>query len=234
MITSRSIEVFRKLDFDCSDVELDIATVTATSSFPICSDFSADRDFLVHAVFEATDTGSSLSFVARQRDCRLLAGSLLQTNGDHQLTLKTNVFVFEEDNNDYSWHALRLAVGNAFGFAIIVQDGAMSLNRQPRLSVLRLFPSRTCNSTTNSASPRMIEFQSRVNGCGQPLLHYLSSLDFDDAAGLLMVGTSRGDVSLVRFLPTDSWAPGSLSQELPDAVTPHAKVSTPLRHSTSS
>lgn len=231
MITSRSIEVFRNVDFDCRDAEISTPTVTATSSFPICSEFSADGEFLVHAVFEPTGTGSSLSFVARRKDCHLLIGSLHQDHVDHDLSIETSEYIYKKDISGYTFYALRLAAGNSFGFAVLVQDGEKDVNRQPRLTILRLHRAKARNSIMNETSPSTIEFQSRLDGRGQPLLHYLSGIDFDDAAGLLVLGTSRGDVCLLRFLPTGSWAPGSLRQELPEIEMPYAKVSSSLRYS---
>ncbi len=187
VITDRTIEVFCKDDFDCSDVKLGSVTVTAISSFQ-CTESFRDRESLVHAVFEATGTESSLSFIARRKDCRLLIGSLYRSDCDHSLSLEKDVFVFEEDIDGHTLYALRLVVGNGFGTAVLVQDGKRAVCRQPRLSVLRLSWAGTCNSSITKTSPRMIEFQSRMGNRGQPMLHYLSGLDFDDAAGLLVIG----------------------------------------------
>ncbi len=159
----------------------------------------------------------------------MLIGSLHRSDADHSLSLEKYVFVFEEDIDGHTLYALRLVVGNAFGTAILVQDGKKAVCRQPRLSVLRLSYAGTCNSSITKTLPHMIEFQSRMDDRGQPMLHYLSGLDFDDAAGLLVIGTSRGDVCLTRFLPTGSWAPGSLRQELPELQLSHVEVSFAIR-----
>ena len=41
-----------------------------------------------------------------------------------------------------------------------------------------------------------------VQSAGLPLLQFLSAMDFDDAAGILAAGTSRGEICLLSFSPS--------------------------------
>ncbi|TDL19708.1 hypothetical protein BD410DRAFT_726828 [Rickenella mellea] len=48
-----------------------------------------------------------------------------------------------------------------------------------------------------------------------PLLHFWSCFDFDDSRGVLLTGTSRGEICVARFVHGDIILPGSLIDELP-------------------
>ncbi|TDL19711.1 hypothetical protein BD410DRAFT_830161 [Rickenella mellea] len=53
-----------------------------------------------------------------------------------------------------------------------------------------------------------------------PLLHFWSCFDFDDSRGVLLTGTTRGEICVARFVHGDIILPGSLMDELPPL---HAK-----------
>lgn len=51
---------------------------------------------------------------------------------------------------------------------------------------------------------------------GLPLLHNTTALDFDDGVGLLVIGTSTGELCFRRYLSSNAITPGSIVDDLPD------------------
>ncbi|TDL19720.1 hypothetical protein BD410DRAFT_791869 [Rickenella mellea] len=48
-----------------------------------------------------------------------------------------------------------------------------------------------------------------------PFLHFWPCFDFDDSRGILIIGTSRGELCISRFVPKDVMPQGSVMEELP-------------------
>ena len=53
---------------------------------------------------------------------------------------------------------------------------------------------------------------------GVPMLHHFSCFDFDDGRGLLALGTSIGEVAIIRFCGSSFYKDGCLNDELPNMV----------------
>ncbi|TDL19722.1 hypothetical protein BD410DRAFT_841879 [Rickenella mellea] len=52
-----------------------------------------------------------------------------------------------------------------------------------------------------------------------PFLHFWPCIDFDDSRGVLIIGTSRGDLCISRFVPPDTLPAESVVDDLPQLAT---------------
>ena len=61
----------------------------------------------------------------------------------------------------------------------------------------------------------------RVYAIGFPLLALVTGMDFEDTAGDILLGTSRGELCLVRFLAPGLLTPGRVLDGLPVSNRKH-------------
>jgi len=62
---------------------------------------------------------------------------------------------------------------------------------------------------------RNVERKSVLSTSGLPVLDSTTTMDFDDAAGVILLGSCRGEICVIQFSFTNSHARGSLIDDLP-------------------
>lgn len=88
----------------------------------------------------------------------------------------------------------------------------------PRMALTRLLP-QTASSVHDQV--RRVFGETRIVSTPRmPLLHLQSCLDFDDSRGVLLLGSSNGDLCISYFIDQNYFLPGSLNDDLPEISTP--------------
>lgn len=233
VILNKSIQLFDMANFDVHSHNGD--NLIATSSFVLDDDSEdgSDRDFVEEATFEVGTNRRSQSsdpllfFTGRRRDLFSFTGALT-LDGDQGGQRKPRLigvwtaeyyFSGSDDDDDKSElfpklpTAVRSKVGHSFGHVLQV---VRSREREDRpLEFLILSWSKQTLKRFGEQHLSSLTVPTKMDSSGLPLLQFLTSFDFDDAAGLVVVGTSRGDLCLVRFVSESSWATGALETSLP-------------------
>lgn len=234
VILNKSIQIFNRANIDEGPHSGD--ALTAISSFILGFDAEGDgdRDFVEEATFEVGTNRRSQSgaplllFSGRRRDLFSFTGALtLERGGGGQRKPRlvgvwtaeyyiTDGDVDDEDKSELFPKlpiAVRTKVGHSFGYVLQVVQSGESEDRP--LELLILSWSKQTFKRFGEQHLSSLIVPSKVDGSGLPLLQFLTCVDFDDAAGLIVAGTSRGDLCLVRFLSETSWAAGALQTSLP-------------------
>lgn len=165
-----------------------IATLPFTSTFP-----GVSEPIVAHAELAARgfrSDGNVLHFSYRTYEgCVYLASLIRHTSDETQITMSVGV------------------MGGAPQPANFVSS-ASSLSYQIRLSGLYEFAPLSLDliginlrDATNTSQTRLIDVQSsrKLSIHNLPMMRFATSLDFDGAAGLIVIGTSKGDLCVVDF-----------------------------------
>lgn len=238
MILNKSIHVFQTPDLDGSPNSS--GTLIAVSSFAL--DFGtgidSDSNFVEEASFEAgvprNFRGSPLLlFAGRRRDFFSFTGALIldrEEGGQPKARLvdvRTADYYRNGDEHISLFpkypQALQSIMGHSFGYVLQIVESVA--DESPPLEIHVMSWSKQASANPADAHLSTFTSPSKLDGNDTPLLHFLTCLDFDDAAGLIALGTSRGDLCVVRYLPESCWAIGALTTYLPKLRNSEAIIS---------
>ena len=227
MITNNSVQLFDVMNLQDGD------TLKAMASFIFEFGSETDRNFVEEASFEVkskrrTRSGDPLLlFTGRRRNLHSFTGALLLEkgkSGERKPRLVearvANYYDFTRSGDESGPTprsprsiSMRSTVGHSSGHVLQVVRSVESGDRPIELLIVSW--SKDESDYPNEERLSNLTNPTKVDNDGLPMLNFLTSIDFDDAAGLIALGTSRGDVCLVRFLPDNSWVSGALETSLP-------------------
>ncbi|KLO15559.1 hypothetical protein SCHPADRAFT_938666 [Schizopora paradoxa] len=226
VITNKSIQLF---DMETSHNGDSIAAMLSFS-LDLHVEDEYDGDFVEEASFEAKVNRKSQSgaplllFTGRRRDSYSFTGALMMNRGKGgervPILLEARVQTLHDvgresqtPSRELSIAAMQSVVGHSFGYVlqVIFSKG----DEQHPLEFLILSWSKQTRSRDIDQHLSTLQVSAKMDSEGFPVLHFLTSIDFDDAAGLIVFGTSRGELCLVRFLPENLWIAGALETSLP-------------------
>ncbi|KLO15558.1 hypothetical protein SCHPADRAFT_995808 [Schizopora paradoxa] len=216
VITNRSLQLYDLTNLDLHDGN----TLKATRSFNLKFDPDGDRKFVEEASFEIKANKSCsgfplLFFSGRQRNFQSFTGALILEKGKSG-ERKPRLVESSGGHGPRILFELPLAVrsimGHSFGhiLKVIKSDGP----EDRPIELLVVSWSKYVSDSPSKQCLSRLTVPTKVHNDGLPMLHFLTSIDFDDAAGIIAMGTSRGDLCLVRFLPDNSWAVDALETSL--------------------
>ncbi|KLO15561.1 hypothetical protein SCHPADRAFT_902327 [Schizopora paradoxa] len=245
VITNKSLQLFDATNLDGLLPDSDI--LKATTFFILEFGSRGDRNFVEEASFEiktnrrARSGNPLLLFTGRRRDLHSFTGALLLEKGEggeRKLRLVearvANYYDFTRNGDESDSTlcsplsvAMRSTVGHSYGHVLQVVQSEGPEDRPVELLIVSwskgVFDYPDEQRLSNLIVP------AKVDNDGLPMLDFLTSIDFDDAAGLIAMGTSRGDVCFIRFLPDNSWATDALETSLPKLQNNGSTISkTPL------
>lgn len=220
IILDKSVEAFNKSDLYSGELGPATSSVKGILSFPLSCDDPTDLSSLAEAKFGSSEVGDScrnkaiLRFYGRRNDGKILTGFVMsEEETDSRPTLKLKGVWIGGMTGSKLLPSLWLVVGRSFHHAVHLHAVQKRDQVPLTLSVLR----RDGTAETNNNGTDQVSFITsvRIEGIELPLLQFTSGLDFDEASGLLVIGTTLGDFCLIRFLREFAWVPGTLLTDLP-------------------
>ncbi|KLO11327.1 hypothetical protein SCHPADRAFT_855527 [Schizopora paradoxa] len=213
VIMSKTVEIFR-----IADLQRDSKSVSSVASFRVIIprthvEDNTDGADLEEAMFhtygqcKTPDGHPILSFTCRTKTRSYSLFSIIFSDPNFTLLEGSLNVTKNLRPHDFPSGGSSFAVGRASNYEVHlrIRDDYELL---PELIFVKI--DRFCedNALLSASCPRAVtdEF---------PLLHFTTSMDFDDVTGLLVVGTCKGRLCFARFIPEEMIASGSLMDELP-------------------
>lgn len=118
---------------------------------------------------------------------------------------------FCKDPEFYDVRTYKHCVGTSTGYQLrLASDNGQAC--YPAALELTFHP---CPSATVANAQIDIRKKFIISAPNLPILDLTTAMDFDDAAGVILLGSCRGEVSVIQFVSRSSMAPGSLLDNLP-------------------
>ncbi len=153
------------------------------------------------------DTESSLRVSIRDRSQRHYVLTLVQSPGNFGFFCRWEVNTLGKDS--LSSRTLKLCVGTSNEYQLRLTR-AYGIQYPAILELFRLtrFPSKEIDTRGDMKQTFVLSTP------GLPNLGLTTVMDFDDAAGLLLLGSCHGGICIVQFADTTSQARGGLLDDL--------------------
>lgn len=226
---NKSVEIFRNKDLEsCGG-----SNVIAIASMPIplsplrdiYPSFPGDvEEALIHNVTVCTseDGFPLLHFSCRTKSGRYMLFTIGFIGPDDVGFVLSEGLLGEGDKRLYPQEASRSSVGISSNYEVHLR-AERGYHRLPSLILVNLrrglvkAQDRTAYYISAAAPNSLTD--------GFPLMHYTTTLDFDDGIGLLVLGTGKGYLCLARFLPSWMVVAGSLLDNLPEQDSSQGELS---------
>lgn len=225
---SKTVEIYRLADLEKTDNEM-----SSIASLPIIvsrtyEEVNTDVMDVEEASFHSSEQRKTaegypiLSFSCRIKISCYSLFSIIDTGSEFIIRegfLKMDKGV---QHSEFPSGGNKFAVGPASNYEVHLRArGGYDL--LPKLIFVKVDRNREGDAFVGAACPRAIEE-------GFPLLHFTTSMDFDDGVGLLAIGTCKGYLCFARIFPEEMISSASLMDQLPTRKSPHEELSVVSLH----
>lgn len=115
--------------------------------------------------------------------------------------------------SEFDVMSYRHCVGSSSEYQLRLASKSVYGKHPTFLDLIRLPRFESSNSVLGSQFGERQTFV--VSARNLPILDLTTAMDFDDAAGVILLGSCRGEISIIQFHDRSSQAPGSLLDNLP-------------------